>query len=74
MFETTKLLQLINFLRLINLFLAVLCGLKDLSSSFKDWTQAFYKGSTESQPLDNQGLPGNLLLLKLLQDSQVAQW
>ena len=33
-------------------FLAMLCGLWDLSSATRDWTQ-----TAESQPLDHQGIP-----------------
>ena len=42
-------------------FLAILHGLQDLSSLTRDRTHALSSENMESQPLDCQGIPRNLL-------------
>ena len=42
--------------------MAALCGVQDLSSLTRDGTQACYRGSWESGPLDHQGGPDDFLL------------
>ena len=47
----------------LNYFLAMLKGMWDLSSPTRDQTYVHRRGSTESQPLDHQGIPHSKLLL-----------
>ena len=42
-------------------FLAVFSGLQNLSSLTRDWTHVPCRGSTESQRLDHQGIPQDLM-------------
>ena len=41
----------------IFIYLAVLCGMQNLSFLTRDQTRALWSGSVESQPLDHQGSP-----------------
>ena len=55
-------------------FLAVLHGTRDLSSLTRDWTHVSCSGSTESQPLDSQGIPSLILSVLVLTALSGSFW
>ena len=52
----------------------MLCSLQDLSSGTTDETQAFHSESSESQPLDCQGILAQKTIFSAEEIQQEAKW